>query len=241
MESEKNDTAKVEAPEMSNARVRWLERTMFAGPQIALVTSQDQLTQGLLEGGAEPLEWNFNTPGCAAITYTHTNGRLVCLIACNSSVLEATEDSILVASTLVHEAVHVYQEYRPFIKDIMEFTSDEFEAYAIQNITYILLEEYARLRSAFVGRESQAVAGGPVQGSKVTVRRGVESVVSGRRVAVVAKVPEAAPVEALVVNRTKWISAMTAVDDGLTETRRTLTTAKRLELYETAYELMVQA
>jgi len=71
---------------------------------------------------------------------------------------------------------------------------------------------------------------------------GVDTVeVSGRAIDLAGGVSQPDQEDTLVVNRAQWITAMTAVDEGLTETRRTMTTENRLELYEAAYELIVRA
>lgn len=50
----------------------------------------------------------------------------------------------------------------------------------------------------------------------------------------------ALPSNSLTVNRDLWVAAMSAVDEGLSETKRTMATEKKQKLYEAAYELMVQ-
>lgn len=161
---------------MEKQKVTWLDRTIAAGPQLALVTNQLQLSSTLEEDGIEDVQWDFNTPGCANISYTSTKAGMTCLVVCGVERMEAEGDSILIAASLVHEAVHVYQIYREHapVAGMNVSTADEFEAYAIQNITSVLLREYARVRDEFFGKSlgTQSSSPSPSQKEKATVHRG---------------------------------------------------------------------
>lgn len=129
-----------------SAKVNWFERTLLVGPHIALVTNQEELTKAVEESGCEPLEWDFETLGCACIHFKLSDGSDLCLIAVNPSIVEAHCDPIRAAGMLIHEVVHIYQIHRKGLAAAGLPDDDETEAYSIMNLSIIVLNEYSRLR-----------------------------------------------------------------------------------------------
>jgi len=116
---------------------KWLPRDIAAmGPYLTLVTSEAEYIKALKDCGIlNPSDW------CPHHARTHTlknkQGQAVCIVA-----IKVMGDPIETACLLVHEAVHVWQEY---CEDIGEDSPGaEQEAYAIQAISQRLMTEYAR-------------------------------------------------------------------------------------------------
>ena len=130
----------------SHAPVNWLDRSLLVGPHIALVKNKEELSSAVENCGGEPVEWDFETLGCACIHFALPDGSDVCLIAVNPSVIEAHCDPIKAVGVLVHEVVHVYQAHREKMAAAGHKDNGELEAYSIMNLTITVLREYSRLR-----------------------------------------------------------------------------------------------
>ena len=120
----------------------WLDRRIAApGPYLTLVLSQEEFDTALKHLDI-PLGAPFvkNTHSHAT-THTCTNqkGELCCIIAMAEW---DGRDPIEVAGLLVHEAVHVWQDYAGRIGEHTPGT--EQEAYAVQCIAQELMAEFAR-------------------------------------------------------------------------------------------------
>lgn len=121
--------------------VEWLNRNLFMSPYyIGLCLSEKDYRAALRKLKVKPEhqdEWNksgnhatthhFESPTsglCAVVTIDPANGKTGCQIA----------------ALLCHEAVHIFQYS---MRHVGEHTpSDEFMAYAIQNIAQALMESY---------------------------------------------------------------------------------------------------
>lgn len=120
----------------------WLDRRIAApGPYLALVLSQEEFDKALkhcrIPLGAS---WIKNPHSHATAHYLQNeNGEAVCIVALSSW---EGRNPIEVAGLLIHEAVHVWQEYCNRIGE--ERPGDEQEAYGIQAISQELLAEFAR-------------------------------------------------------------------------------------------------
>lgn len=120
--------------------IQWLARDLIQGPNLALVTSAKQYRMALKflmvsERDAGP--WL----SCGSDARTHTfydgSGQLSCIVAIMVSK-KASQNAVV--GLLIHEAVHVWQQYADSIGE--RAPSSEFEAYSIQVISQRLIESY---------------------------------------------------------------------------------------------------
>jgi hypothetical protein len=121
-------------------RYRWLDRRISApGPYLTLCLTAPEFQHALhkLKVQARP---DFVKPGADATTHHMTNGGASTCIVC----LQGYEgrNPIEVAGILVHEAVHIWQEYCNMIGE--RNPGVEQEAYAVQSIAQELMSEFAR-------------------------------------------------------------------------------------------------
>ena len=128
---------------MSKPKVKWLDRTLIAGPCLTLCTSEaeyDKVVAQYLDGN--PYPWVMREGWSATHQLVHPKtGDMVCIVCCDISVTHTPESW---AAAMAHEAVHVWQHYIENIQE--EDPSPEFEACSIQNITFNLTHElFARL------------------------------------------------------------------------------------------------
>lgn len=123
-------------------KAKWLDRRIAApGPYLTLALTQEQFHAALNHCGVSEL------PGFMASRHAHAtchwlekpDGDLTCIV-CMAG--HEDRDPIEVAGLLVHEAVHVWQQYAKHIGE--SNPGDEQEAYAIQSIAQELMAEFAR-------------------------------------------------------------------------------------------------
>jgi len=121
--------------------MKWLDRRIAApGPYLALCLTEKRYMKAMKHCGIQnPASW-LNT-GADATTHTLTNpsGDLTCVICLRAG----DHNPVEVAGLLVHEAVHVWQEYAQRIGE--RNPGSEQMAYGIQSISQELLAEYERL------------------------------------------------------------------------------------------------
>ena len=122
-------------------KTKWLDRRIASpGPYLALCLSQKEFDAALKYLNVKHAAPYVNE-GADATAHHLTNGKdeavtLVCIRDFKD------RNSVEVAGMLVHEAVHVWQNY---CQDIGEREpGKEQEAYAIQNISQELMSEFAR-------------------------------------------------------------------------------------------------
>lgn len=121
---------------------KWLDRRIaHPGPYLALVLDQaefDSVLRSLKVPGDFPY---VSTPQADATTHhlTTGNGGWTVVVGLRDT---ATRTPIEVAGLLVHEAVHVWQEYCARLGE--HTPGREQEAYAVQAIAQELMAEYAR-------------------------------------------------------------------------------------------------
>jgi hypothetical protein len=120
---------------------RWLDRRIASpGPHLALALSQREFDKALKHCGVlRGAEW-LNAGADATAHFLVRKGGGVTAVVC----LQVTDErnSIEIAGLLVHEAVHVWQEYADAIGE--HRPGREQEAYAIQSIAQELMAEFAR-------------------------------------------------------------------------------------------------
>lgn len=120
---------------------RWLNRRIARpGPFLALCLSDTEFNKVVarLKCPIRP-RWVIAGADATMHTFEHEDGGTACVVC-----LSGTEgrNPIEVAGLLIHEAVHVWQQY---CEDAGEHRpGSEQEAYGIQSIAQELLAEYAR-------------------------------------------------------------------------------------------------
>jgi hypothetical protein len=121
----------------------WLERGMFVGGFLALVTTQEEFVEALKDIECTDYTDAFVPNGWPACTHSFDNvkGSVACIVGFDIKKA-AEQDPIDVAALLVHEAVHVWQTNEKAAGKLGCF-GDEGEAYSIQNISTRLMTAYA--------------------------------------------------------------------------------------------------
>jgi hypothetical protein len=118
----------------------WLSRTIIEGDFLQVCTTEADYYRTLRYLKVPISDWDrwlmaeslatthyFNTPKGSRVT-------IVCI------PVKPAEDGIDVATLLVHEAVHVVQEYFRYICE--DNPGNEIQAYAIQNVSASLMRAY---------------------------------------------------------------------------------------------------
>lgn len=121
-------------------KTRWLDRRItLPGPYLALCLSEDEFRKAVAHLKAPVVPQWVSSGADATMRTFERDGKAVCIVC-----LSGTEgrSGVEIAGMLIHEAVHIWQQY---CEDIGErHPGDEQEAYAIQAIAQELLAEYAR-------------------------------------------------------------------------------------------------
>lgn len=122
-------------------KTQWLEREMITGPFLALVLSEKALLKAMKEckiSKSDAGSWMKTENANATVhTFEHEDGDLMCVVALDISS-KPSLDSVI--GLLVHEAVHIWQQFKRRIGE--DSPSDEFEAYSIQTISQRLIASY---------------------------------------------------------------------------------------------------
>lgn len=122
-------------------KAKWLDRSLITGPYLTLCTTEAQFRTALRHLGIkEKISFLMSKHANATVHLLNNPAGAAACIVCLGPTKELTGPQI--ASTLVHEAVHIWQEFRERIGE--SDPSSEFEAYSIQTIAQRLMEEYAR-------------------------------------------------------------------------------------------------
>lgn len=121
---------------------QWLDRRIAApGPYLALCLTLKDLRAAFADLGQSPPDTLTSTAHSHATTWVveAKGGWLACIVAMQDW---EGRDPVEVAGLLVHEAVHVWQQYADRIGE--REPGREQEAYAIQSIAQELMAEFAR-------------------------------------------------------------------------------------------------
>lgn len=121
--------------------MKWLCRDLIVGPYLALAT-----TEGAFHKAMKHCKLPFSerpkwvNDGADATTHHLTNpqGQMVCIVSLR---VRDGITPIQIAALLVHESVHVWQQFCQSIGETNP--SSEFEAYSIQAIAQCLMQAYA--------------------------------------------------------------------------------------------------
>lgn len=120
--------------------MKWLDRRIAApGPGMALCMSEKKYRKAMKHCGiAHPPPWLNDGADATMHQLTKPSGDVICVVC-----LRPTDRSTVeVAGLLIHEAVHVWQEYCLRIGE--KYPASEQMAYGIQSIAQELMAEYER-------------------------------------------------------------------------------------------------
>ena len=118
---------------------KWLDRRIASpGPYLTLCLSEAEYKAAMKHCRVAPGAW-INPGADATSHHLVSENKRVCVVCLGNM---GGRSAIEVAGLLVHEAVHVWQEYADSIGE--STPGREQEAYAIQAIAQELMAEYAR-------------------------------------------------------------------------------------------------
>lgn len=122
---------------------RWLDRRIAApGPYLTLCLSEVEFHHALFKLKAhERPEWISQGANATTHHLHNADGHVTCIVCLRE---DGKHTGVQVAAMLVHEAVHVWQEYCDGIGE--KQPGREQEAYGVQSIAQALMGEYARRR-----------------------------------------------------------------------------------------------
>ena len=125
---------------------RWLSRDIAApGPYLILFLEENQFHKELKKLGVnEEISFVSSTHSNATVHKLFSKEGNHCALVCLNKW--ESRSGIEIAGLLVHEAVHIWQEYCEYIGE--DSPGSEQEAYAIQTISQILMWEFERLTSS---------------------------------------------------------------------------------------------
>jgi hypothetical protein len=121
---------------------KWLDRRISApGPYLTLCLSEDEYDGVMHYLKVKHYGSWISTPQASATSHHLTNqdGNLCCIVCLGDY---KSQNAVEIAGILVHEAVHVWQEYADFYGE--KNPGREQEAYAVQSIAQELMAEFAR-------------------------------------------------------------------------------------------------
>lgn len=119
--------------------MRWLDRRIARpGPYLTLCLSEAEL-RAVERRLKAPVRIDWPSGGAKCSTIVTPDGKLTCIVSLTDW---RGRNPIEVAGLLIHEAVHVWQQYADDIGE--EQPGAEQEAYAIQAIAQELMTEFAR-------------------------------------------------------------------------------------------------
>jgi len=123
-------------------KARWLDRRIAApGPYLTLCLSETEYEAAMRGLKCKHYAAWISTPQASATTHhlSNNDGNLCAVVCMNDYV---GRNPVEVAGLLVHEAVHVWQEYCDWYGE--KTPGREQEAYAVQSIAQELMAEFAR-------------------------------------------------------------------------------------------------
>jgi len=121
---------------------KWLSRSISApGPYLTLCLSEKEYEKAMKTLKVKHYgPWISTAQANATAHHLNNEDGNLCAVICLSNY--AGRDPVEVAGILVHEAVHVWQEYCDFYGE--DKPGREQEAYAVQWISQTLMAEFAR-------------------------------------------------------------------------------------------------
>lgn len=124
------------------AKIKWLDRRIASpGPYLTLCLTEAEYFAALKSLGCQPIDdWIRNQHSDATVHFIeHSSGDRAVIVCVRVS---GKRTGIEIAGLLVHEAVHIWQDYAERIGESKP--GSEQEAYAIQSIAQELMAEYER-------------------------------------------------------------------------------------------------
>jgi hypothetical protein len=119
-------------------KYKWLGREIQAlGPYLCLCLNQKDYEQALYDLSIKTSEPYLSGNRLATVHFFENNESRAAIVCMNE-----TNDIMENISTLVHESVHVWQQYAETIHETNP--GSEQEAYAIEHISFYLIEEYLK-------------------------------------------------------------------------------------------------
>ena len=122
-------------------KYKWLPRSLLQSGYFTLCLNEKQYRAALkhlkIKKSQRP---PFLSSSANATVHTFERNGEIAHIVCLGDTEGRTEEQIL--SLLVHEAVHIWQELKVYIGE--KSPGHETEAYAIQNLSQSLMEEFFR-------------------------------------------------------------------------------------------------
>jgi hypothetical protein len=126
-------------------KINWLPRYISPpAPYLCLCLSEDEYLIAFKHMDVKPRDEWIRTPQADATTHFLRNRKgELCVVVCLAGYERRTP--IEVTGLLIHEAVHIWQEWCAFYGET--HPGSEQEAYAVQQLTQTLMEEFVRRQS----------------------------------------------------------------------------------------------
>ena len=123
-------------------KARWLDRGLLEFGYYTLCTTEKQYARVLkqLKIKKRDAPSFLNTPQANASVHHFVQEGKQCSVICLGEVGNYDDNQVI--ALLVHEAVHLWQEFKDFIGE--RNPGIETEAYAIQSLSQSLITEYRR-------------------------------------------------------------------------------------------------
>jgi hypothetical protein len=120
-------------------KINWLSRMLLKGPRIVLCMNDSEYQQVIKYLVVhDPDPWLQDGMGACVHHFQSSGGGQT---ACVCMDVDSFESPVEIASVITHESVHIWQRYKEYIGE--DSPGIEIEAYAIENISKTLMEEYA--------------------------------------------------------------------------------------------------
>lgn len=120
----------------------WLHRALITGPYLCLVRCEADFQQIIKKAGVtDPIRWLGVNAAATTTDVKNRDNERISVVSLRPDI-EASRSPIQIAALLCHEAVHVFQNHCEAIGE--EKPSDEFQAYAIEQIALRLMFAYTR-------------------------------------------------------------------------------------------------
>lgn len=121
-------------------KVNWLDRRIAApGPYLCLCLYEPEYHAAMAHLNCPASSWIKSPQAHATAHHVESPKGLACVVCLNEW---QGRDPIEVAGLLVHESVHIWQEYCSYYGEASP--GHEQEAYAIQSISQELMAEFSR-------------------------------------------------------------------------------------------------
>ena len=123
------------------SKFKWCDNSLIYGPYFCLCLNEKEFHRQLKRLGIiEKLNFVKNEQSNATVHYmTNQDCRLCCIVCIKGYENKSIEQ---IYSLLVHEAVHIWQEFKDWFGE--KEPSREFEAYSIQAISEELMYSFKR-------------------------------------------------------------------------------------------------